>query len=79
MHLVQVADLTWSAGPTSSPTTLPSGVITIVGGPNATAPIVGPHNDAADFYGIILVGLGIALAVVVTRWVFGRRPGPGTR
>ena len=56
-------------------TTIPTGVVTIVGGPNATAHIVGPRSDPADFYGIIAVAIGIAVAIVLTRWIFGR-PGP---
>ena len=59
----------------STTTTVPTGVVTIVGGPNATAHIVGPHNDPADFYGIVAVIIGIAVAILLTRWIFGR-PGP---
>jgi hypothetical protein len=68
-----------SPGPT---TTGPGSVITIVGGPSATANIPGPHNDGADFYGIILVLAGIAAAIVLTRVLFGHRggsPGAGGR
>ena len=35
--------------------------------------IVGPHNDAADFYGIGLVLLAIVGAIALTRLVFRRR------
>jgi hypothetical protein len=59
-----------AAGPT---TTLPGTEITIVGGPNATAPIPGSQSDPADFYGIVLVVVAIALAIVVTRLIFRRR------
>lgn len=55
---------------TSPPTTQPS-VITIVG-PNATAHIPGSYNDPADLYGILLGFLAIAVAIVATRWLFGR-------
>ena len=70
----------WSATPSTPPTTGPAGaVITIDGGPNATARIVGPHNDPADFYGIVLVFLAIAVALFATRWLFGRRGGSPSR
>jgi hypothetical protein len=59
-----------ASGPT---TTAPGSVITITGGPNATANIVGPHNDPADFYGIILGLVAIAIAIALTRWLFGRK------
>ncbi|MDA8044591.1 MAG: hypothetical protein M0Z30_05025 [Actinomycetota bacterium] len=73
MHFFHVGGLVWSVSTTNvSTTTLASGVITIDGGPNATANIVGSHNDPADLYGIVLVGLAIALALVATRWLFGR-------
>lgn len=76
-------------GTTATPTTLanphgPGAVITVVGnGPNATANIVGPHNDASDLWGILVVLIVIFLAIAATRWLFGRggsRPtatGPG--
>jgi len=71
--------LCWTAGEwagaasaATSPTTVDSGVITIVGGPDATARIVGPHNDPADLYGIVLVLAAIAVALFATRWIFGR-------
>ncbi len=59
---------------TSTPaTTNPAGVvITLGGGPHATAHIPGPHNDPADLYGIVLVLLAIAVALIATRWLFGR-------
>jgi hypothetical protein len=47
--------------------------ITIVGGPDATAHIVGTHNDPADLYGIILAFVAIALAILAARWFLGRR------
>jgi hypothetical protein len=55
-----------------STTTVPGSIITIVGGPNATAHVVGPHNDPADLYGIVLVIAAIAVALFATRWLFGR-------
>ena len=45
--------------PGRSTTTAPGSVITITGGPNATTNIPGPHNDAADFYGIALALIAI--------------------
>lgn len=58
---------------TSSTTSNPMGSeITITGGPNATANIVGTHNDPADLYGIILVIAAIAVAIVAARWLLGR-------
>ncbi len=69
---------------TVTPTTLanpngPGAVITIVGnGPNATANIVGPHNDASDLWGILVVLAVIGISIAVVRWVFGRH-GPGPR
>jgi hypothetical protein len=72
--VLQVSSIQGS--PTSSPTTQPS-VITIVGGPNATAHIPGSYNDPADLYGILLGLLAIGLAIFATRWLFGRgRRGP---
>ena len=62
-------------GPT---TTAPGSEITITGGPSVTANIPGPHNDGADFYGIILVLAVIVAAIVLTRVLFGHRGGsPG--
>lgn len=57
-------------------TTGPGAVITIDGGPGGTAHIIGPHNDPADLYGIVLVILAIAVALFATRWLFGHRGGP---
>lgn len=48
-------------------------MITIQGGPNATASVPGPHNDASDFWGSGLVILVIIGAIALTRLVF-RRP-----
>jgi hypothetical protein len=68
----------WASQTTIPPTTTPpttngaGGVITIDGGPNATANIPGPRNDPADLYGIVLVLLAIGLALFATRWLFGR-------
>lgn len=58
---------------TTATTAGPGQVITIVGGPNATANIPGPQQDPADFYGIILVAAAILFAVFATRFLFGRR------
>ena len=55
----------------SPPTTQPS-VITITGGPNATANIPGSYNDPADLYGILLGLLAIAVALIAARYLFGR-------
>ncbi len=65
---------TYSVSTTSTPpTTNPAGVvITLGGGPRATAHIPGPHNDPADLYGIVLVLLAIAIALIAIRWLFGR-------
>jgi hypothetical protein len=51
-------------------------VITIVGGPSATANIPGPHDDASDFFGIVVALIAILAAIAVTRVVFRRRGGP---
>ena len=53
-------------------TTLPGGEITVVGGPNATANIPGDRTDPADFYGIILVVVGIGVVIILTRLIFRR-------
>ncbi len=70
-----------TAGPATTvpPFTVGPGVVTIEGGPNATAHIPGPQSDPADLYGIVLVVLAIAVALIATRWLFGRRSGPGSR
>lgn len=60
--------------PTGPATTGPGSVITIIGGPNATANIPGPHSDPADFFGSALVLVLIVAAIALTRFVF-RRPG----
>lgn len=74
------AVLTASTGTTlpAPPTTGPGAVITIDGGPTATANIVGPHNDPADFFGLALGLVAIIAAVVVTRLIFRRPGGAGT-
>ncbi len=59
----------------SAPTTAPGSVITVTGGPAATANIPGPHSDAADFYGIIVALIAILGAIALTRVVFGSRTG----
>ncbi|HVA74255.1 MAG TPA: hypothetical protein VNF71_06785 [Acidimicrobiales bacterium] len=53
----------------------PGSVITIEGGPNATANIPGPRSDPADFWGSGLVIVAILVSIAVARFVF-RRPGP---
>jgi hypothetical protein len=64
----------------STPTTVPGGsIITIYGGPNATANIPGSHNDPADLYGIVLVLVVIFASIALARWVFGRRGTAGSR
>ena len=50
-------------------------MVTVQGGPTATANIPGPHNDAADFWGSGLAILVIIGAIALTRLVF-RRPAP---
>ena len=70
---------TTGPGSTTEPgstTTAPGSVVTIVGGPNATANAPGPQSDPADFYGIGLALAVILVAIVITRLVF-RRPGGG--
>jgi hypothetical protein len=66
-----------SAAPTrpTAPTTAPGSVITITGGPNATANVPGPHSDAADFYGILVALVVIVVAIAITRVAFGWRRG----
>jgi hypothetical protein len=67
------------SGSTSTTATTAAGpgqVITITGSPNATASIPGPQQDSADFYGIVLVILAIAVALFATRWIFGRGARP---
>jgi len=64
----------------STPTTVPGGsIITIYGGPNATANIPGSHNDPADLYGIVLVLAFIFVSIALVRWVFGRHGRAGSR
>ncbi len=58
-----------------TPTTAPGALITLNGGPNATANIPGPHNDSADFYGIFVALAVIMIAIAITRVVFGWRGG----
>jgi len=70
----QAASPTTATTLPTPPTTAPGAIITIDGGPNATANIKGPHNDPADFYGILLGLVAILVAIAVTRLIF-RRPG----
>ncbi len=69
-----VAPTTVAPRPTT-PTTTPGALITVDGGPSATANIPGPHSDSADFYGIFLALFIIVAAIAITRVVFGWRPG----
>jgi hypothetical protein len=55
--------------PTSPPTTQPL-VITI--GPNSPAHIPGSYTDPADLYGIVVGLIAIGVAILATRWLFGR-------
>jgi hypothetical protein len=56
------------------PTTLDSGgVVTVKGGPYTTANVPGPAQDPADFYGIILVVALMLVAILASRWLFGRK------
>ena len=74
--------MTFTLQAATTPTTVPGGaVITIYGGPNATANIPGTHSDPADLYGIVLIA-AIFAVVALAYWLFGRRgpaPGPGGR
>jgi hypothetical protein len=62
-----------SGASTTVPTTVPTGVITVDGGAAGTTNVPGQRQDAADFYGIIVVVLAIVFAVVATRFLFGRK------
>lgn len=66
-------------GSPPSPTTTPGGVVTITGGPNATANIPGPHSDPADLFGIVLGLAAIFLAIALTRLIFRTRRGSGPK
>ena len=66
----------FSPGPS---TTNPGGIVTIKGGPNATANIPGPHNDPADLFGIVVVLAAILLAIAATRLIFRTRQDSGPR
>lgn len=73
-------DFSYVGSPSTPPTTSGAGVvITIDGGPNATARIPGAHNDPADLYGIGAVLLSIAAILIAARWIFGRRGGATPR
>lgn len=76
---MRVVTFSLQVNPGSSSTTVAGSqagqgtVITVVGnGPNATANIVGPHNDASDLWGILVVLAVIFVAIAATRWLFGR-------
>lgn len=51
-------------------------MITIKGGPSATANIPGSHNDPADFFGSALVLLAIVGSIALARLLFRRRGSP---
>jgi hypothetical protein len=68
---------------TTPTTTVPGSIITIKGGPFATANLPGERQDASDFYGIVIVLLAIVVVIIAARSLFGRkrrrRPGsPGS-
>lgn len=64
-------DVVRSSTSSTPSTTNPAGVVITIGGNSPKQPIVGPHNDPADLYGIVLVILAIAVAIVATRLIFG--------
>ena len=66
-------------GSTAPPTTTPGGIITIKGGPGATANVPGPHNDPADFFGIVLALAALVVAIGLTRLIFRTRRDSGPR
>lgn len=66
-------------GSPAPPTTTPGGIVTIKGGPGATANIPGPHNDPADFFGIVLALAAIVVVIGVTRLIFRTRRDSGPR
>lgn len=74
---VQVGTTLLQVG-TTTPTTNPMGVEITLNGPNATSNLPGSQTDPADFWGIFLVLIGIALAIFLARWIFGRN-GPAPR
>ena len=61
-----------SGTPSTPSTTNPAGVVITIKGNSDYPNIPGAHNDPADLYGIVLVFLAIAVALVATRWIFGR-------
>lgn len=61
-----------TSSPSTPSTTNPAGVVITIEGNKPATPIPGAHNDPADLYGIVLVFLAIAVAIVATRWIFGR-------
>lgn len=52
---------------------MPGSVITIKGGPFATANLPGERQDSSDFYGILIVLLAIAVVIIVARSLLGRK------
>lgn len=68
-------DVQQSGSPSTPSTTNPAGAVITIGGDRPVQSVPGAHNDPADLYGIVLVFLAIAVAIVATRWIFGR----GTR
>lgn len=71
MNFFPLDGLLWST-PSTPSTTNPAGVVITIDGNKPGAPVPGAHNDPADLYGIVLVFLAIAFAIVATRWLFGR-------
>ncbi len=58
---------------TTTPTTIPGGVEITINGSSPTTHLPGAQQDSSDLYGIIFVLLAIGVAIVVARWVFGRK------
>ena len=71
MNFSELGGLTWST-PSTPSTTNPAGVVITIDGNRPSTSVPGAHNDPADLYGIVLVVLAIAVAIVATRWIFGR-------
>ena len=78
--IVMVAGVPQTGGGSPAPpTSTPGGIITIKGGPGATANIPGPHNDPADFFGIVLALAAIVVVIGLTRLIFRTRRDSGPR
>jgi len=63
------------SGPTVSPPTTSSPLVTIVGGQSPVPAGVGSHNDSADLYGLVVGLLVIVVSIFAVRWIFGRGRG----